>query len=185
MACVFSGMDECLMKYKNRGFVLFSVLLLIAILSLLISAVNDIENTGLLFLAQKSKLFSLQQSAVKWMQSLPSTEVFFFCDHMALSTHQVILLDESWWQAHACSALFNQAQFYYLREAPYVSTRVAIQKEEGLYFAAYSRVIVRASASNGPPVYMQAWLISASTKRVEKTDGVTIRSAGIEGWESV
>ena len=155
------------MKNNQRGFVLFSVMLIITMIVLfsLMLLQSDTENSRLTRISTQISIETIK--ARTWFQAISD---YSGCDVQALSPDALLHADEHWWQTQACHTKDNA---WLVSEPPVVSQSSIIATQIGWVAAQYRRVTLRYQTANMPAILMQALVAEPSTVKVAGVTGKT------------
>lgn len=167
---------------KQRGFVLFSVMLIVTMIALfsLMLLQADTENSRLTRMGVQRSVEQMKARA--WLQAAIINYVGegVACDSETLSPDALLHVDDGWWQAHACNTASNA---WLVREAPLVSSHSVIATSAGWVAAQYRHFTLRYQTMGMPPLLMQALVAEPSTVSVTDITGKTVVQAGIQQLE--
>jgi hypothetical protein len=179
MGAVYACVESLLMKRRVHGFVLFSVMLIIAIIALfsLMLLQTDTEN---LHLARMNAVAGMEQmKAKKVVQALLIGGVGDAapCDSLGLPSNALLHASDAWWAMHACK--INDHAFF-VRDSARVSASDIITTPTGWVAAQYYFLTLRYSLANADPLFMQALIAEPSSVKVLQPKGRVVVAAGMQ-----
>jgi hypothetical protein len=179
MGEVYACVESLLMKRRSRGFVLFSVMLIIMIITLfsVMLLQTDAATSRLARMSAVVGVGSMKAKAL--VQALMTNGVgdAVHCDSAGLAPNALLHASDAWWAMHGC-AIGPHALF--VRESPRVSALSIIATPAGWVAAQYYYLTLRYPLLDAEPILMQALIAEPSSVKVPNPQGRVIAAPGIQ-----